>query len=410
VIVPKDWQSRPLEDCARFISGNTPSKDNKAFWNGDFPWVSAKDMKSLFLSDAKLGLTTSGRENAKIAPAGSVLVLTRGMTLLKDFPVCLLSCEMAFNQDIKALIPVAGIQGDFLAYMLVAQKAEILNLVDTAGHGTGRLDTDLLKSYRINVPPLPQQRQITETLHAWDRAIVIAEQLLENSRKQKRALVQQLFPKNKDRQALKAGWTMRTLGEIAQISSGGTPSRSDPLYWDGDIPWVTTGEINGKLINGSSEKISRSGMRNSAAKIFPAGTLLMAMYGQGKTRGKVAKLGIDATTNQACAAILVKECYDVDFVYQTLSSSYESIRNLSNSGAQDNLSGSVIRGVRIPIPDDIREQRRLAETLNTFDQAIEAGERQIRISRKQKQALMQQLLTGKRGIPIEQSTTNTDEE
>jgi type I restriction enzyme S subunit len=106
------------------------------------------------------------------------------------------------------------------------------------------------------------------------------------------------------------------LGDIAKVYSGGTPSRSNPKFWNGDIPWVKTGQIQNRTIyeNNIDEWITEEGLKNSSTKIVPKGTLLMAMYGQGKTRGQVAILGIDAAINQACAAIQIHRVINSDFV------------------------------------------------------------------------------------------------
>ena len=140
---------------------------------------------------------------------------------------------------------------------------------------------------------------------------------------------------------LHEGWHRSTLGEIARISSGGTPDRSEPAYWGGAVPWVTTGEIQFNTITGSNERITEAGLKNSSAKLFPPGTLLMAMYGQGKTRGQVAKLGIEAATNQACAAILLHDGHDPAFFLHYLASQYDPIRELGNAGTQQNLNGGI---------------------------------------------------------------------
>ena len=129
---------------------------------------------------------------------------------------------------------------------------------------------------------------------------------------------------------LPKGWPRLALGEIAQITSGGTPNRANPAYWGGDIPWVTTGEVHFNKITDTVEKITEQGLISSSAKLFPAGTLLMAMYGQGKTRGQMARLGISAATNQACAAICLRDDHDSDFFFHLLSSKYDSLRKLSN--------------------------------------------------------------------------------
>ncbi|MBS0467620.1 MAG: restriction endonuclease subunit S [Proteobacteria bacterium] len=187
-------------------------------------------------------------------------------------------------------------------------------------------------------------------------------------------------------------WHRSTLGEIARITSGGTPDRSKPEYWGGDIPWVTTGEIQFNTITESAERITQAGLQNSSAKRFPPGTLLMAMYGQGKTRGQVAKLGIEAATNQACAAIQLQDHYDPDFYFQYLSSQYEEIRELGNAGTQKNLSGGILKGVPVPVPPH-REQRRIAQILSTWDQAIAAAERLVANGQRQKQGLTQALIS-----------------
>jgi len=190
---------------------------------------------------------------------------------------------------------------------------------------------------------------------------------------------------------LPKGWQRSTLGEIARISSGGTPDRATPEYWGGDVPWVTTGEIQFNTITDTIEKITEAGLKNSSAKLFPPGTLLMAMYGQGKTRGQVARLGIEAATNQACAAILLQEGHDTDFYFQYLSSQYEAIRELGNAGTQQNLSGGILKTVSVYVPP-ITEQHRISKILATWDQAIAATERLLVNSLKQTQSLIHHLL------------------
>ncbi|MBX3644296.1 MAG: restriction endonuclease subunit S [Rubrivivax sp.] len=188
-MLPEGWRSSTIGAEARFLSGGTPSKENSKFWGGKFPWVSARDMKTMYLRSTLLGLTDAGRAASAVAPANAVLVLTRGMTLLKDLPVCLIEIEMAFNQDIKALLPNGSLDSRFLAYQLLARKNEILDLVDTAGHGTGRLDTELLKDVAFSVPPLGEQSRIADALFTWDRSISKAEELLANRRVQWQGLL-----------------------------------------------------------------------------------------------------------------------------------------------------------------------------------------------------------------------------
>ena len=196
------------------------------------------------------------------------------------------------------------------------------------------------------------------------------------------------------------GWKRVRLGDIAQIGSGGTPDRSDARYWNGDIPWVTTGEIQFNTITDTAEKITADGLKNSSAKLFPPGTLLMAMYGQGKTRGQVAKLGIEAATNQACAAMRLSPDCDLDYIFQCLASHYEAIRELGNAGAQQNLSAALVKGITLPLPPQ-QEQVRIGALASCWDEAIASTGQLLANSRRQKQDLMQGLLTGHRTFGVD---------
>jgi type I restriction enzyme, S subunit len=166
-------------------------------------------------------------------------------------------------------------------------------------------------------------------------------------------------------------WMETTLGNLATISSGGTPNRQNTAYWNGSIPWITTSLVNSETIFEAEEHITQLGLQNSSAKLYPKGTVLMAMYGQGKTRGQVAMLGIDACTNQACAAIVTNSNLLVArFLFQDLSKRYIEIRELSNQGGQENLSGSIVRGLNIVVPS-LAEQNKIAAFLSVIDQRIQ---------------------------------------
>ncbi len=191
------------------------------------------------------------------------------------------------------------------------------------------------------------------------------------------------------------GWVRRPLGEIARVASGGTPDRAEPSYWGGDIPWVTTGEIRFNTITDTTERITAAGLKNSSAKLFPAGTLLMAMYGQGKTRGQVAKLGIEAATNQACAAINFHPGHDTEYFFHVLAWKYDLIRRLGNAGTQQNLNAGIIKEIEVRVPE-ADEQRRIARVLACWDEAITTTERLLTNSRGQKQALMRDVLVGRK--------------
>lgn len=190
-----EWKPTTLDALVHFQSGGTPSKANPEFWNGSIPWISAKDMKRLFLDDAEDHISAAAvKEGAKVAPVGTVLILVRGMTLLKDVPICVLRCEMSFNQDVKALLPKVETEGLFVALLLLGNKQRLLKMVDIAGHGTGKLNTDELNALELSAPKPAEQRRIVDFLSSFDAQIAIEADKLAVVKAHKNGLMQQLFP------------------------------------------------------------------------------------------------------------------------------------------------------------------------------------------------------------------------
>lgn len=188
------------------------------------------------------------------------------------------------------------------------------------------------------------------------------------------------------------------LGKIANVATGGTPVRDTPEYWGGSIPWVGTGEIDFNIIQSHTDHLTQKGLDASAAKLLPKGTLLMAMYGQGATRGKVGILGFDAATNQACAAITPKNgTVESEFLFHVLEASYTRIRRLSNIGGQDNLNTTLIREIPIPVLSKPERETVVAAAREWAD-GIQKTETLLSVLERRKQGLMQQLLTGRRRL------------
>lgn len=184
---------------------------------------------------------------------------------------------------------------------------------------------------------------------------------------------------------------------IADVSSGNTPSRRKSEYWNGSIPWITTGELESGYVTASKECVTEKALKETALKLYHKGTVLIAMYGQGKTRGTAAVLGIEATVNQACAALTVHSGCS-KFLFYQLQNSYHAIRRLSNTGNQENLNAEIIKNFKILWPDEL-EQQKIAAILSTQDKVIELKEKLLVQKQQQKKYLMQQLLTGKLRLP-----------
>lgn len=188
-------------------------------------------------------------------------------------------------------------------------------------------------------------------------------------------------------------WKICKIHQIADISSGSTPSRVNEEYWNGDIPWITTSEINNGYIVDSNEYVSDVACQDTNLRRYSPGSILMAMYGQGQTRGRVAVLNIEATVNQACAVISVKNVNN-RFLFYQLMHMYKGIRKLSNVGSQKNLNIDIVKNIKIVVPS-YRSQRRIVEILQIYDEKLLKQEKLIKGKSEQKKWLMQNLLTKK---------------
>lgn len=211
-----------------------------------------------------------------------------------------------------------------------------------------------LSERSLPLPPIPEQKKIAHILSTVQRAIEAQEQIIQTAIELKKALMHKLFTeglRNEPQKQTEIGpvpesWEVCKVGNVAKIQSGGTPTREVAENWiGGTIPWVKTGEINYCVIHDTEEKITPTGLDNSAARLFPKGTLLMAMYGQGVTRGRVGLLGIEAATNQACASITPTDEKRISsvFLYYFFEYHYENLRKLGHGANQRNMNAALIR-------------------------------------------------------------------
>lgn len=205
--------------------------------------------------------------------------------------------------------------------------------------------------------------------------------------------------KNKTRQKNKVpeGWNFKTVESFAKTSAGGTPRSTEESYYkDGDIPWVNSGEVRKGRINKFDNFITKTGLENSSAKLFPEKTVLIAMYGA--TAGQVGYLEQPASTNQAICGILPNETYDSDFILHFFSRRKKHLLNMGSGAAQPNISQEIIRTYDVLLPP-LEEQKRIVGVLEVWDQVVEKLQEKIAIKKNIKRGLMQQLLTGQKRLP-----------
>jgi len=200
------------------------------------------------------------------------------------------------------------------------------------------------------------------------------------------------------RKPIEPKYPMTTVGAICTVGSGGTPLRKNPSYFGGDIPWVKTTEVRGEVITDTEEKLTVRGLENSSARLYPAGSVLVAMYGQGATRGRTAKLGIVAATNQACA-VLTEFSSEVesDYVWYYLMSEYENLRDQASGNNQPNLNAAMIADYPLPIPPrDV--QRAIIERVQTGREEIARLRAKAEQLRREAAAEVEAIILGERDI------------
>jgi type I restriction enzyme S subunit len=398
--MPKDWETTSLGDICTFISGGTPSKENKYYWSGEFPWVSAKDLKQLVIKNAELKLSEEGiKSGVRLAPQGSVLVLVRGMALLKDLPIGYADRSLAFNQDIKALVPHTSISGLFLAYTLIAHKKRILKLVDRAGHGTGRLDTDRLKEFTIDYPINPEdQENILRILTTWDHVIDLTTQLIAAKQQRKRGLMQQLLTGKKRFPNFQTQpWLEASFGQVFQAKS----IRNTGSLIQNPI---TVGKY---AIRPQNEHFNRIVASNNLENynIIEKGDFVydpMSAYYGAFGRYEMDEPGI---VSPVYRVLQINSGYDSDFIKHFVKSHYIAYQLSANSsqgnreGKRRTIQSEAFDSIRFKIPQ-IDEQQAIARVLNACDNELVLLERKLALLKKQKQGLMQQLLTGKIRVKI----------
>ena len=211
-----------------------------------------------------------------------------------------------------------------------------------------------LKEVDIPLPTADTQQKIVDTLDKISAVIALRkEQLAKLDQLVKSRFIELFGGINYSKK-----YPYKALKELTDVISGGTPSREVNEYWEGGtIPWVKTTELQNNIITEIDEHVTEVGLDNSSAKLVPAGTVLIAMYGQGKTRGMTGYLGVEACTNQACACILPSDSINQKFLWQFFVLSYDNLRDMAKGGNQPNLNGNIIKNYPVLYPPmELQEQ------------------------------------------------------
>ena len=400
------WIECSLGEVAQVKGGKRLPKGEKfADVPTPFPYIRVTDLANFTVdtsdlkylrpeTQASIKRYTITTRDVYISIAGSI-----GMTGV--IPPNLEGANLTENAA-KIVINTPELNPRFLMYFLGSDSAQKEVRSQTVKNAQPKLALARIASLKVCIPPIHEQGHIVKILDLIQRAMEQQERLIVLTTELKSALLHQLFTrglrgepqKQTDIGPVPESWEVRRIGDICNLKSGGTPNRSKTEYWKGGhIPWVKTGEVDYCVINDTEEKITTAGLAHSSARLFPSGTLLMAMYGQGITRGKVAILGVEAATNQACVAIFPQDEVRTKFLYYLFEHKYEYIRNLGHGANQKNLSAEILKGVTVAYPRDKAEQDTVAKSLEWLDKRLSLIRRKQILLSDLFRTLLHQLMT-----------------
>ncbi|HDZ9527433.1 TPA: restriction endonuclease subunit S [Klebsiella pneumoniae] len=259
----------------------------------------------------------------------------------------------------------------------------------------------------FNIPPLSEQKRIVKILSTWDEAISVTEKLLTNSQQQKKALMQQLLTGNKrllDENGVRFSgeWKITKLIQMGKVVSGGTPDTNMAMYWEGDILWLTPTDVTaltGRFVSNTSRKITPAGLLNSSAVLLPKGSLMVC------TRATIGALAISTSeicTNQGFKNIIPNEGFNIEFIYYLLQMNTNEMIKKSSGSTFLELSKKDFETLSFSCPF-IKEQQKIAAVLSAAETEISTLEKKLACLKDEKKALMQQLLTGKRRVKVDEA-------
>ena len=367
-----------LNEVADFIMGQAPhSSTYNESGEGDL-LIKAGDFGQLYPEP-----TTFTTSPIAFSRLGDVIMCVVGATSGKVN----LGINASITRSVAALRPKNVTDTKYL-YHLLKGSYQKLNRAAT-GSAQGILNKTSLSNFKIPLPPLEEQKKIAAILNAADEYRQKTKVLIDKYDQLTQSLFLEMFG---DPVTNPMGWEAKKLGRVHKISSGGTPSRKNPEYYsNGTIPWVKTGELKGMYALSPSEYITEAALNNSSAKLFPANTLLIAMYGA--TIGACSILNIEAATNQACAALIPTDEANVLYEYFFFSLYKNELIKLGVGGAQPNISAGILRSLNVMYPP-LQLQNQFAERIVQIEQQKQQAEASLVKAEELFSSLLQRAFKG----------------
>lgn len=252
----EEWKTYTLGELITLNSGGTPDKNNKSYWEGDIPWISAKFMYNDYLYSSELKISQEGLDNgSRLAPKGSILLLTRGSGLFNRIPVCYVMRDLAYNQDVKCIESNNEelVSTKFLFYWLMGNKNSICAILETTGIGAGKIDTNRLKNIRVSLPPKEYQQALIGFAESVMHKIELNRRINDNLEQQAQALFDHYF----DSKVLE-GSTHGFLTDIAIYLNGLAMQKFPAINIQQSLPVLKIKELGQRKCDSSCDRCSNT--------------------------------------------------------------------------------------------------------------------------------------------------------
>jgi type I restriction enzyme S subunit len=393
------YKELKVEDiCKNVISGGTPSTKNHNYYGGEIPWLRTQEVNFNRIFDTEIKITENGLKNssAKWIPENTVIVAMYGNSSGR---VAINKIPLTTNQACCNLIVDEDKTSNLFLYYYLFNNYEILHGL-AKGSAQKNLNAGQIKEYQIQCPELSVQKRIGEILGTYDSLIENNLRRIELLEEAARLLYREWFvhlrfpghEHTKITNGVPEGWEKGVISNFYNSSSGGTPSRKNPDFFNGEIKWVKTQELNNRFIIDTQEKITEYGLNKSSAKIFPKQTVLIAMYGA--TIGQLGILAYPSASNQACCALMPKhEDANYIYVFLFLKESKQGLFNISMGSAQNNINQQMIKDFKMFMPSKIIMEN-FVEMLKPSFEMILNSQNQIELLKQARDILLPRLMNG----------------
>lgn len=346
----KGWEYKKLGEVCTIERGGSPRPINNYITDAEdgINWIKIGDAQegSKYITSTKEKIKPEGVKKSRFVHKGD-FILSNSMSFGKPYILkvdgCIHDGWLVIHDNNDTFIK------DYLYYLLACPTMYAKFSQLAVGGVVNNLNSSLVRNVEITIPPLSTQLSIVSELDKINELIRLKKEQLKDFDNLAQSLFYEMFgdPVENER-----GWEVKKLGDVCSIGTGSTPNRKNKdFYENGTYPWVKSTEVCNRPIYSVEEAITEEAIKNSNCTLYPKNTILMAMYGQGKTRGQIGLLKIKACTNQAVAAIIPKkEVNDEIFLYKHLILMYEHIRNMARGGNQANLNLSIVKSIQIILP------------------------------------------------------------